>query len=293
MKSFLAASVLLAVAGSAQAQLTVYGLTNNSRLVSFSSDAPGTILSNVAITGLDSSELALGIDARPASVTGQLIIITSNNRLLTLGADGVATPIGTGFAPALATQTLGIDFNPTVDRVRVVHSDGSNRRLNPVTGGNAANDAGLTYNDGSGLTPRAVGTAYNTFQFGVGAPVGSVRQYIIDSARDILGEVGSQAGGNASFNGGVVTPVGAGLGFNLSDNAGFDVFGPTQSAFVSSLGESGVASFYSLNLGTGSATPIGDIGGGAAVIDIAVVPTPGAASIVGLMGLAALRRRRA
>lgn len=292
MNRFAVASLAVAgLAAAASAQLTAFGVTFDNRLVSFDTSAPGTILGNFAITGLDSGESVLGIDARPASVTGALVIMTSANRLMSLGFDGTATAIGAGFSPALATSTLGMDFNPTVDRIRVVHSDGSNRRLNPVTGGNAALDAALSYNDGSGLTPRAVGTAYNAFQFGFNAPVGSVRQFIIDSARDILGEVGSQAGGNASFNGGVVTPVG-GLGFDLTDDAGFDIFGPTQTAFISSFTVGANTGFYSLNLATGSATLIGAVGEGLGVRDFTVIPAPGAAALLGLAGLAGLRRRR-
>ncbi|MGD9689800.1 MAG: DUF4394 domain-containing protein [Phycisphaerales bacterium] len=276
------------LAGSASAQLTAWGVTNDGRLVSFDTSAPGVLLSDVAISGLNTSELVRGIDARPASVTGDLVIVTSENRLMSLGFDGTATAIGTGFTPAAATTNVGFDFNPTVDRIRFVGTDGFNRRLNPVNGANAALDTALTYTDGPAI-PRAVGTAYNSFQFGVGAPVGSIRQYIIDSERDVLGEVGSQAGGNASFNGGIVTPRANLLGFDLTDDAGFDVFGPTQMAFVSNL-SGGVATFYSLSLGSGIATSIGTVG--AAITDFTVIPTPGAASLLGLGAIAAFRRRR-
>lgn len=279
------------LAGAASAQLTAWGITNNERLVSFDTSAPGALLSNVAISGLNSTEKVYAIDARPSSVTGALVIMTSENRLMSLGFDGVATPIGTGFTPALSTATLGMDFNPTVDRVRVMNSDTVNRRLNPVTGAGVAIDTALTFSDAQG-TPFIVGTAYNSFQFGQGngAPVGSVRQFVIDARRDILAETGSQAGGNASFNGGIVTPVG-GLGFDLGDDAGFDIFGPTQTAFVSNFA-SGVATFYSLDLSTGAATSIGNVGDGVAMIDFTVIPTPGAASLLGLSAIAAFRRRR-
>jgi hypothetical protein len=286
----LAAGVLAACAGVAAAQpLTAFGITTGNRLVSFDVNTPGTIAADVAISGLASGENAVSIDARPASAVGEMIILTSANRMYSLNAAGNATLIGTGFTPGLSTLALGMDFNPTVDRIRVVHSNGDNRRLNPLTGGAVQADTALTYNDGSGLIPRAVGTAYDAFQFGAIAPVGSVRQFIIDSARDILGEVGSRTGGNASFNGGIVTPIGA-LGFDLSDDAGFDVFGPTQTAFISSLDASGTARFFSLNLSTGAATSIGAVGAG--ISDFTVIPAPGAAAAI-LGGLAmGLRRRR-
>jgi hypothetical protein len=289
MKTLIGIALVSAAATTASAQLTAFGVTGANRLVSFDAAAPGSILTDVAITGLDSGETILGIDARPASATAELVIATSNNRLFSLAPSGVATLIGTGFTPGFATRALGFDFNPTVDRLRVVHSNAENRRLNPVTGGAVLPlDTALTYNDGSGLTPRAVGTAYNSFEFGSGAAVGTIRQYIIDSARDVLGEVGSMAGGNASFNGGVVTPVGS-LGIDLADDAGFDIFGPNKAAFISSL-NGATATFYALNLSTGQASSLGTVG--AAITDFTVVPAPGSLALLGLGGMLAARRRR-
>ncbi len=283
---------VLAVAGlasAASAQLTAYGITFDNRLVSFDTSTPGTVTGNVAIAGLDLGETVLGIDARPATVTGALVIVTSSNRLMSLGFDGTATVIGAGFAPALSTSAFGIDFNPTVDRIRVINSDGVNRRLHPGTGAGVAVDTAITFSD-SGV-PNIVGAAYNAFQFGFNAPVGSVRQFVVDATRNILGETGSQAGGNASFNGGVVTPVGD-LGIILTADTGFDIFGPTQSAFLSSFNVGGNTGFYSVNLTTGAATLIGSVGEGLGVRDITVIPTPGAGALLGLAALASLRRRR-
>ncbi|MBL8759486.1 MAG: DUF4394 domain-containing protein [Phycisphaerae bacterium] len=291
MNRFIVASLAVAgLAAAASAQLTAYGVTFDNRLVSFNPASPGTITGNVAIAGLDMGESVLGIDARPASLTGALVIVTSNNRLLSLDFDGTATPIGAGFAPALSSPALGMDFNPTVDRVRVINSNGENRRLNPVTGAGVAIDAVMTFSD-SGTTPFIVGAAYNTFQFGVPQPAGSVRQFVVDGIRNILGETGSQAGGNASFNGGIVTPIGS-LGITLTDDTGFDIFGPTQSAFLSVFNVGGATNFYTVDLGTGAATLVGAVGDGLGVRDITVIPTPGAFALLSLAGLASLRRRR-
>lgn len=293
VRSLASVAVVLGLAGAASAQLVGYGITTDNRLVSFNPAAPGMLASTVAISGLGSSESVLGIDVRP--LTGELIVITSTNRLMSVGLDGTATAIGGGFTPALTTLQFGMDFNPTVDRIRVVNSDGGNRRLNPLTGGNAATDTGLTFSGGQG-TPRAVATAYTNALFGANVPLGSVRQFILDSDRNILGEVGSQAGGNASFNGGVVTQIGTGLGFDLSDIAGFDIFGPTGQAFISSGDGLSATTLYSLDLGTGAATAIGAIGDGSLgqrVVDFTIVPAPSAAGVLALAGVLAARRRRA
>ncbi len=284
-------ATLVAFAAGASAQLVAYGVTNSNRIVSFSTAAPGTLLTDNAITGLNPGEAIRGFDFRP--LTRQFFIVTSDSRVLALDAGGTATAIGSGFTPGLdATAAgFGVDFNPTVDRIRVVDANGGNRRLNPVTGGAVAPplDTTLSYADGSG-TPRAVGAAYTNSQFGIMVPAGSTRQFILDSARDQLVETGSMAGGNPSFNGGIVTPVGA-LGFDLGDSAGFDIFGPTGAAFLSDT--TGVASkFYTLNLSTGATVLVGEIGSGLYLTDIAVIPAPGAAGMLALVGLAAARRRR-
>jgi hypothetical protein len=284
-----AGGLLSLVAASASAS-TVVGLTTDNRLVTFDHLAPGVLFSNSAITGLASGESLIGIDLRPA--TGQVIGVGTSNRIYSLNPiTGAASPIGAGFASSpLDVAEYGIDFNPTVDRIRVVNSLSGNRRLNPVTGGAVLPlDAALTY-AGTGAPVRAVGAAYTNSL--AGAPLGSTRQYIIDSATGQLVEVGSQAGGNASFNAGVVTPVGSlGLGTNLNDNIGFDIFGPTGVAVLSTTDSAGISTFRVLNLSDASSFVTGVFSAGT-LRDITVIPAPGAAALAGLAGIAGLRRRR-
>ena len=47
------------------------------------------------------------------------------------------------FSPALSGTVTGFDFNPTVDRIRVVTSNGENFRPNPETGAVAATDMNI------------------------------------------------------------------------------------------------------------------------------------------------------
>lgn len=275
----------LVVSGVASGQ-TVFGITRDNRLVAFNPATPGSLTVDVPITGLTAGETAIGIDIRPA--TSEIFVFGSGNRMYSVSMGGVATAVGTGFT-ALAATTSSFDFNPTVDRVRVVDAAGNNRRLNPATGGDAASDTVLTY--GTGGTPRAVGVAYTNSQFGVTAAMGSIRELFVDSQLNTLGEIGTQAGGNASFNGGVSATIG-GLGFDLFDDAGFDIYGPTGIAYLSNLGSTGAASFYTVNIGTGAASLVGQIGSGNRLVtDIAVLPTPSAVGLAGV-GLLALARRR-
>jgi len=180
----------------------------------------------------------------------------------------VATAVGVAFTPSLTGTAFGMDFNPTVDRIRVVSSDTSNFRLNPNTGAIVGIDSPLTYvlgDSGAGVTPRIVGSAYtNNFD---GAAVTTL--FGIDSNRDVLVMQGG-VNGVPSPNGGTLTTIGSGLGFNTSDLVGFDISGTSGTAFAAMTPATGGASqLFTINLTTGAATLVGTIGTGLTLVDIA------------------------
>jgi hypothetical protein len=289
-----AAASLVACAGfvtSASADIVI-GLQSDNTLIAFRHSNPGSVSVLPAVTGLAAGETLLGIDQR--ALNGEIFVLGSSSRLYSVNlATGVATAPGPNFAPVLTPGVeYGFDFNPTVDRIRVVNAAGENRRLRPDTGAHVATDTMLTYVGLPGVTPRAVGTAYTNSQPG-GVPVGSVRQLIIDSELDILGEVGSMAGGNPSFNGGMVTQLGS-LGVDTNDLVGFDISGPSGLALVSLTdGLTNISSLYTINLTNGSTMLLGGIGNNLTIRDIAIlVPAPGSALGLAMAGLVTLRRRR-
>ncbi len=277
----------LGLVSQAQA-LTIYGLTSGNALVRFASNSPGVIDSSVGISGLSAGASLLGIDFRPA--TGELFALSSDSRLYTLNVvTGAATAVGAAGQFALNGTSFGFDFNPTVDRIRVVSNTDQNLRLNPTNGALAATDGTIAYAAGdpnAGANPNAVGSAYtNSFN---GATATTL--YDIDSALDILVT-------QAPPNNGTLNTVGS-LGFNTSDAVGFDIFFFGNQAFASFTTPGGFSSLYSLNLTTGAASLVGAIGGGLVINDIAIVQVPEPAT-VGLFGLGAIgllvasRRKRA
>jgi hypothetical protein len=286
--------------GRAEAE-SLTGLTSTGNLVRFDSATPGTIASSVAITGLQAGETLLGIDRRPAD--GLLYGLGSTSRIYTVNTTtGVATPVGsTPFAPALTGTAFGFDFNPATDRIRVVSTDTTNFRLNPNDGTLAGTDTPLAYaagDSGSGLTPRVVGSAYtNNFD---GTAVTTL--FGIDSNRDVLVMQGGP-NGTRSPNGGLLTTIGSGLGFDSSDLVGFDVSGASGVAFASLTPPTGGASqLFTIDLTTGTATLDGTIGVGltltglAADVGSATVREPASLLLlaIGGLGLAgyAWRRKR-
>src|SRR5688572_18709520 len=123
--------------------ITFYGVTSSNQLIQYNGNAPETPVLSIAITGLQSGETLLAIDFRPA--TGQLYGIGSTSRIYAIHlGSGLATAIGPGpFSPAVNGNIVAFDFNPTVDRIRLVTASGQNLRLNPETGAVAATDANL------------------------------------------------------------------------------------------------------------------------------------------------------
>jgi Domain of unknown function (DUF4394)/PEP-CTERM motif len=283
--------------GRAEAE-SLTGLTSTGNLVRFDSATPGTIGSSVAITGLQSGEILLGIDRRPAN--GLLYGLGSTSRLYTINTTtGAAAEVGLSGAFTLSGTAFGFDFNPVPDRIRVVSDNATNIRLNPNDGTLAGTDTPLAYtagDSGAGITPRVVGSAYsNNFE---GTAVSTL--FGIDSNRDVLVVQGGPDG-VPSPNGGVLTTIGAGLGFNSADLVGFDISGTSGVAFAALTPPAGGASqLFTINLTTGSATLVGTIGTGLTLTGLAAdvgtvsIPEPSSLVLMGIggLGLVAVARRR-
>lgn len=276
-----AALPLVLLAGATHAEL-VYGVTLQQTLVSWDSASPTTLLSGVAISGLQSNEVIHGIDMRPN--TGEMFALGSMNRLYKIDRmTGVATQVGPAFSTPLNGSSFGFDFNPTVDRIRVVSDVDQNLRLNPDTGAVIV-DTPLAYKSGDpnfGKNANVVHAAYtNSFK---GATTTTL--YVLDTGLDIL------AIQNPANSGQLMT-VGS-VGADLTDLGGFDISGMTGLAYAvvrdNLLARS---TFWRIDLATGQGTMIGEIGGGAIITAMTVVPTPGTLAMAGLMCLAATRRRR-
>lgn len=123
-------------------QKVAYAVDPDNQLLIFNPDRLNTMLKK-PITGLQAGEKILGIDMRPA--TGQLYALGSSNRLYIINmASGAAVAVGlTPFSQGLNGSFFGFDFNPTVDRIRIVSNKGQNLRVHPVTGAVAFVDGGL------------------------------------------------------------------------------------------------------------------------------------------------------
>jgi hypothetical protein len=85
----------------------LYAITTRNNLISFYSDAPGTILSARAINGLQGAERIRGVSVGP---NGSLYGLGSSSRLYTINPNtGTATQVGSGqFSTLLNGQAFGV-----------------------------------------------------------------------------------------------------------------------------------------------------------------------------------------
>jgi hypothetical protein len=218
-----------------------YAVDASNNLLIFNPYATGTVVSK-AITGLAAGEKVYGIDMRPA--TGQLYALGSSNQLYTVNlATGAFAKVGEPFTTALSGEFFGFDFNPTVDRIRVISNTGQNLRLNPNTGAVAFVDGNL--NPGS---PMVDASAYtNNF-----AGATTTALYNVDFSADALYL-------QTPPNNGTQVLVGS-LGVAVAAQNGFDIGGTTGNA-VALLQVGGQAGLYSINLSNGKASMLSNIMG--------------------------------
>jgi Domain of unknown function (DUF4394) len=244
---------------------SVVGLVQGANaLVRFSTATPATVVTPVPVTGLAAGDTLKAIDYRPA--TGALYAIATDVsnaavRTYTINpATGAATTIG-GLVP-LPTPAVAwdINFNPTVDRIRVVNDQDENARLHPDFGSLAADDTNLT----AGATVEAV--AYtNPF-----AGATTTTLYALNQASSSLATIGG-LNGAPSPNGGVVTDVGP-LGVTLTGaTTAFDI-ASNNAAYAVVRPAGAMSSLYTVNLSTGASTLVGTVGDGSVALDdIAIV----------------------
>ncbi len=280
LKHFAFAALFVGMGAYASAE-TIYGNTENNRLISWDSATPGTILNDVAITGMVAGDILLGIDFRPAN--NLLYGVSGSGNLYTIDRySGAAVSVQILTTPP-SGNNFGFDFNPAADRLRIVSDADQNLRLLVPT--TTFVDGALAYGAADtnfGVNPNVVHSAYtNNFP---GAP--STVLFGIDSDLDILVKQNPP-------NNGTLETIGS-LGIDIGTFGGFDVSRGSQVAYgaFNTAGAAG-SSFYTMNLNTGAATLVGAIGGGQYnVRGMTAVPEPATMIALGAGALALIRRRR-
>ncbi|GAB3636968.1 hypothetical protein GCM10027422_25580 [Hymenobacter arcticus] len=249
-------------------------------LLTFDTAVPTTIRTSTGITGMDATQTLVGLDVRPLTNTLYALGYNSaaaagvaNAQIYTLnGASGVAVPVSAAIRLELGTGSIGFDFNPTVDRIRVVGANRTNYRLNPIDGTIAATDGQLAYATGT-ATPSIGAAAYTNSFMGATATSGTTL-YDYD---ELLNTLNTQL----PPNDGTLNNVGtSGITVNATaPNVDLDIYstgvGVNTAYLVANTGTSASTSLYTVNLTTGMVTLVGAIGNGIAARDIAIAGATG------------------
>lgn len=194
-------------------------LTNNNRLVKGNYSRK---ISSVKVTG--TNENLLGIDYRPAN--GMLYGITSTKIYMINADTGAATEVSTLSQPIAVGQESGVDFNPVVDRLRVVGSNDQNFRINVDTGAVTV-DGNINYGAGdrnARQNPNLTAAAYTNSFAGTPAPTRTTVLYGIDYDRDVLTIQNPP-------NNGTLQTVGS-LKANFDQATGFNISGDNNNALA-------------------------------------------------------------
>lgn len=230
---------------------TLIAATEANELIRFNAGQPGRVLSRTALSGLQPGEALVGIDYRVAR--GILYGVGSSGRVYTIDPKGGrATAVGQPIGARLEGTRFGVDFNPTVDRMRVVSDSGLNLRLHPDTGALVQADGRLAYAPGDARAGRvplvmAIAYTYNKTNEKI------TTNFAIDCAHGALATIGTREGATpaVSPNSGQLLSVGA-LGTGPCTNASFDIADADNAALAAVDNR-----LYVLNLDTGAASLLG------------------------------------
>lgn len=265
------------------AQDTVYAVTRQHELVRFKADRPHHLLDRRALSGLAAGDSLRGIDYRVAR--GVLYALAASGRLYTVDtAQARLVPVAAKAPEPWPVQgsVTGFDFNPTVDRIRVVSSSAQSLRLHPETNAvvdsNPAQtglqiDGALFYIAGdrhAGRSPELAGVAYTYNKTNEKITT----NYAIDRALGALVMLGSAEGVEpvVSPNTGQLRTVGL-LGTGALAEAHFDISDIANIALLAArpVGQQ-VTRLYQVDLASGRATELGVIGQGEALAGLAIEP---------------------
>ena len=240
---------------SGQAPVNIVGLTDDNRLVEFSSDNPAPRETGT-ISGLGEGDTRLiGIDYRAAD--SRLYGVGDRGGIYTVEPSGQATSVGRMTIAPEGTN-FGVDFNPAADALRVVSDTGQNLRQPMATTPLPATvaDTQLTY--------PAAGAAYTNNDTD---PNTATTLYDLDTTLD-------QIALQSPANSGLLAPTGK-LTVNAGPSVGFDIYSTStggsitgQQAFAT-LPVNGQHGLYRITLFSGKAEQVGS-GLDRNMVDIAI-----------------------
>lgn len=255
----------------------VFAATTGNRIYRFRRDTPGTIESNLLITGLQAGESIRGIEFAPRS--GELFGLASNSsgtaRLYKINPlSGAATAVGTvTFSVTPTASQIGLDFDPITSSLRVtVGQTGRSFQVSTIGGHIIAEHPTMAFASGASGIPHVAGLAYtppspkdNTI---------TLYGYQLQGGYSGLVRISRPGEGSSSDVISEVTPIKpvsnsliGSIGFDVADDGFAILSGATTAA-------PGSPSLYEVNLSTGSLRPLGNIAVGTSpIVGLSAAPS--------------------
>ena len=260
-----ALGVVMAAGSSAKAENLTGLVYLGNQLFTFDSSTPGTISTSVGVSGMQGGDTLVGIDYLGST----LYAIGSAGNLYTINPTTGVVNTTVHFGP-LNGIYFGMDASAA--GIRIVSDADINLLLNASTGAIISSTPTLTPTT---LNIDAIASSGSTM-------------YAVDSVANTLG----------ILTGGTFATTGP-MGYDVSGKNGFDISTATGIAyFASAVSSSGLdPNLYTINLATGFASLVGQIGPGEGTLIAGLtvtVPEPGttALALIGGAGMIALLRRR-
>jgi hypothetical protein len=244
-------------------KLRVIGLVADGTLSCFSTSNPSRAEALGPVTGLVTDSSLVGIDFRPA--TNELYGVGNAGGIYTIDVNTAAATFKSRLNQALSGTSFGVDFNPTVDRLRIISDTGQNLRANVVDGVTIV-DAALNIPGTTPVNP-ALGVTAAAYTNNDGDPATATTLFNIDTTND---NTVIQAPANA----GSLSATGK-LGVDAAGPVGFDIYAKIRNgtsadlrAYASITTAGGATGLYEVDLLTGRVDSVGPFK--LAVVDIAI-----------------------
>lgn len=242
--------------------------TRDNVLLTLDAGRPGVVESSQAISGLAPGETLTGLDYRPS--TGELYGLGTTSRLYRIdAATGAAVAVGNApTTPPIVARVVGFDADPVADEMLVLTEADRNARIDPSDGTFISGSATLAYAAGDvnfGADPNVVGAAYGS------TVAGAATCYAIDVATQSLVRIGDEGGAPLGTASGELHTIGA-LGLEVTGLVGFDITATGAGILCASPALDAPSQLLRVDLTTGAATLLGEIGAAGPARALAVRP---------------------
>jgi hypothetical protein len=272
--------VLLSAPPAARAD-RIYGLTDDQMLISWESSDPGMLLTSLHLNPMNGPDVATrAMDWRFTDQEGLYLVGTIMGGSVLGQVNLVSGSVSTTNSPTIPVSgpSMGMDFSPlpSATNGRVVSSIGHNARFSVPFGSPGTREGDIHYAAGDAHEGDDADLSHIAWDW-QSLPT----LYGIDVGNDVLVRMNPTTG--------ALTTIGQ-LGLNATEWGGFDIAIDGTAFAVLGTPTSSMSSFYTIDLNTGAATLIGEVGGGL-VITAMTIPEPASAALI-LIGLALRLVRR-